>query len=479
MSTLSISKAIREGLHEEMVRDENVVVLGEDMAVMGNVFAITQGFLDEFGPNRVIDTPISESGFTGMAVGMAMRGLRPVVEWMYDDFITVCLDPVMNQAAKMRYMTGGQVKIPIVFRAPIGAGRRNAGQHSQCLEALFTHIPGLKVVCPSTGADAKGLLKSAIRCDDPVVFLEHKLLYAKKEQIPDGEYLIPLGKADVKRPGQDLTILTWSRQGYGSLEAAETRAAQGRAAAGIAVHLGQDHAGQGQILVEGFGHGHGILAGHGVGHEQNFLRLYGGLDVHQLLHERGVDVQAARRIEDDHGALLLFGVFERGADNVHGLHIRRRSKAGDVELPGERAELIDGGGTVHVHGNEIRPHFLLAQEIGELARRCGLTGTLKAHHHDDAGLRAAQVQFGCFAAEQGNEFVMHSFDELLRGGQAFFDFLAEHALTHTLHELLDDLEVDVGFQQGKTHLAQAIADIFLGELRPAAQGAERAGQPVR
>ena len=155
MSTLSISKAIREGLHEEMVRDENVVVLGEDMAVMGNVFAITQGFLDEFGPNRVIDTPISESGFTGMAVGMAMRGLRPVVEWMYDDFITVCLDPVMNQAAKMRYMTGGQVKIPIVFRAPIGAGRRNAGQHSQCLEALFTHIPGLKVVCPSTGADAR------------------------------------------------------------------------------------------------------------------------------------------------------------------------------------------------------------------------------------------------------------------------------------------------------------------------------------
>ena len=208
MSTLSISKAIREGLHEEMVRDENVVVLGEDMAVMGNVFAITQGFLDEFGPNRVIDTPISESGFTGMAVGMAMRGLRPVVEWMYDDFITVCLDPVMNQAAKMRYMTGGQVKIPIVFRAPIGAGRRNAGQHSQCLEALFTHIPGLKD-------------------DDPVIFLEHKLLYAKKEQIPDGEYLIPLGKADVKRPGKDLTILTWSRQVYFSLEAAETLAAQG------------------------------------------------------------------------------------------------------------------------------------------------------------------------------------------------------------------------------------------------------------
>ena len=201
MSTLSVSKAIREGLHEEMVRDENVIVLGEDMAVMGNVFAITQGFLDEFGPLRVIDTPISESGFTGMAVGMAMRGLRPVVEWMYDDFIGVCLDPVMNQAAKMRYMTGGQVKVPIVFRAPIGAGRRNAGQHSQCLEALFTHIPGLKVVCPSTAA--------------------------KKEDIPEGEYLIPLGKADIKRPGKDLTIITWSRQVYFSLEAAETLSSQG------------------------------------------------------------------------------------------------------------------------------------------------------------------------------------------------------------------------------------------------------------
>lgn len=226
MSTLTVSKAIREGLHEEMIRDDKVIILGEDMAKMGSVFGLTQGFLDEFGPLRVMDTPISESGFTGMAVGMAMRGLRPVVEWMYDDFITVCLDPVMNQAAKMRYMTGGQVKVPVVFRAPIGAGRRNAGQHSQCLEALFTHIPGLKVVCPSTAADAKGLLKSAIRSDDPVVFLEHKLLYAKKEEIPDGDYLIPLGKADVKRAGRDVTIITWSRQVYFALEAAQTLAEQ-------------------------------------------------------------------------------------------------------------------------------------------------------------------------------------------------------------------------------------------------------------
>ncbi|MCC8166470.1 MAG: alpha-ketoacid dehydrogenase subunit beta [Planctomycetes bacterium] len=228
MSKLSISKAIREGLHEEMVRDKNVVVLGEDMADMGSVFGITTGFLDEFGPLRVIDTPISESGFTGMAVGMAMRGLRPVVEWMYDDFISCCLDPVMNQAAKIRYMTGGQVTVPVVFRAPMGAGRRNAGQHSQCLESLFTHIQGLKVVCPSTAADHKGLLKSAIRDDDPVVFLEHKLLYAKKEELPDDDdFLIPLGKADVKRPGRDLTIITWSRQVYFALEAAETLAADG------------------------------------------------------------------------------------------------------------------------------------------------------------------------------------------------------------------------------------------------------------
>lgn len=224
---LTVSKAIREGLHEEMVRDDKVVVLGEDMAEMGSVFGITQGFLEEFGSLRVMDTPISESGFTGMAVGMAMRGIRPVVEWMYDDFITCCLDPVMNQAAKLRYMTGGQLTLPIVFRAPMGAGRRNAGQHSQCLEALFMHIPGLKLVCPSTAADAKGLLKAAIRDNDPVVFLEHKLLYAKKEAVPEGEYIIELGKADVKRPGKDLTIMTWSRQVYFALDAAEKLAAEG------------------------------------------------------------------------------------------------------------------------------------------------------------------------------------------------------------------------------------------------------------
>lgn len=221
MKKMSVSHAIREGMHEEMLRDKNVIMMGEDLGTMGSPFGITLGFLDEFGANRVIETPISESGFTGMAVGAAMRGVRPVVELMYVDFIGVSMDPVMNQAAKMRYMTGGQVSVPMVIRAPMGAGRRNAGQHSQCLETLFTHIPGLKVVCPSTAADAKGLIKAAIRDEDPVIFLEHKLLYAMKGEIPEGEHVIPLGVADVKREGKDVTIVTWSRQVFFALEAAK------------------------------------------------------------------------------------------------------------------------------------------------------------------------------------------------------------------------------------------------------------------
>ena len=224
---ITVSKAIGEALHEEMVRDEKVFIMGEDMAVMGNVFAITKGFLEEFGPKRVIDTPISEEGFCGMAVGAAMRGMRPVVELMYNDFATVAADPILNQAAKMRYMTGGQCNIPMVLRAPMGSGRRNAGQHSQSLENFFCHFPGLKVIAPCTAKDAKGLMKSAIRDDDPVISLEHKLLYAKKEEIPEEEYLIPLGKADVKREGKDITIITWSREVSFSLEAAKTLEAEG------------------------------------------------------------------------------------------------------------------------------------------------------------------------------------------------------------------------------------------------------------
>lgn len=224
---ITVSKAIGEALHEEMLRDDKVFLIGEDMAVMGNVFAITKGFLDEFGPNRVIDTPISEEGFVGMSVGAAMRGLRPVVELMYDDFATECADPLFNQAAKMRYMTGGQCCVPMVLRAPMGSGRRNAGQHSQSLENFFCHFPGLKVVAPCSAEDAKGMLKTAIRDDDPVVFLEHKLLYAHKEEIPDGEYTIPLGEAKIKREGKDISIISWSREVNFCMEAAETLAGLG------------------------------------------------------------------------------------------------------------------------------------------------------------------------------------------------------------------------------------------------------------
>ncbi len=227
MKTITYGQAISEAMHEEMARDESVIILGEDMGVMGSVFGLTKGFMDEFGAHRVIDTPISEAGFTGMAVGAAMRGIRPIVELMYVDFAPICLDPIVNQAAKMRYMTGGQLKIPMVIRAPGGAGRRNAGQHSQSLEGLFTMFPGLKVISPSTPYDAKGLLKTAIRDDDPVMFLEHKILYARKGEVPEEEYLIPFGKADVKRKGADVTIIAYSRQVFFALEAAEALAKEG------------------------------------------------------------------------------------------------------------------------------------------------------------------------------------------------------------------------------------------------------------
>ena len=224
---ITVSKAIGEALHEEMLRDEKVFIMGEDMAVMGNVFAITKGFLEEFGPNRVIDTPISEEGFVGMAVGAAVRGMRPVVELMYDDFATECADPLFNQAAKIRYMTGGQCSVPMVLRAPMGSGRRNAGQHSQSFENFFCHFPGLNVVAPRSAEDAKGLIKAALRDPDPVVVMEHKLLYAHKEMIPEEEYVTPIGKAKVKREGKDLTIISWSREVNFAMEAAEKLAAEG------------------------------------------------------------------------------------------------------------------------------------------------------------------------------------------------------------------------------------------------------------
>jgi pyruvate dehydrogenase E1 component beta subunit len=220
-------KAINEALHEEMARDENVVVIGEDVGAPGGAFGGTRGLLQAFGDKRVKDTPISESAIVGLALGAAMKGLRPVVEVMFADFLPVCMDQIVNQIAKTRFMFGGQFTAPLVIRAPGGAGLNAGPQHSQSLEAWFAHIPGLKVVMPATPADAKGLLKSAIRDDDPVLVLEHKALYASSGEVPAGEHLVPIGKADVRRSGRDVTIVTVSRMVQQTLEAAETLASQG------------------------------------------------------------------------------------------------------------------------------------------------------------------------------------------------------------------------------------------------------------
>ncbi|MCD8249981.1 MAG: alpha-ketoacid dehydrogenase subunit beta [Lachnospiraceae bacterium] len=227
MRTITMIAAVREAIEEEMKRDENVIMLGEDIGEMGGPWGSAKGLLEEFGPGRIIQTPISEWGFTGISVGAAVRGMRPIAELMYNDFISVCLDPIMNQAAKMCYMTGGQVSVPMVLRAPTGTGRRGAAQHSQNMESLFAHIPGLKVIAPSCPQDAKGLLKSAIRDDDPVISLEHKFLYPQKGEVDDSIETIPLGVADVKREGSDVSIITWSRQVQFSLEAAEKLAGRG------------------------------------------------------------------------------------------------------------------------------------------------------------------------------------------------------------------------------------------------------------
>jgi len=207
---VTYAEALRQALYSEMKKDHNVILLGEDIGVLGNVFGVTKGFLDEFGCKRVRSTPISEAAIAGAAAGAAMLGLRPVAEIMYVDFTTMAMDQIINQAAKMRYMSGGKVKVPMVLRTQGGAGSGEAAQHSQSLEAFFVHVPGLKVVMPSTPYDAKGLLLSAIRDDNPVVFIEHKLLYPLKGEVPIEEYTIPLGKADIKKEGKDLTIVATS-----------------------------------------------------------------------------------------------------------------------------------------------------------------------------------------------------------------------------------------------------------------------------
>ncbi len=219
--TITIRDAINEALFEEMERDDQVFLMGEDIGVAGGVFKVTSGLLERYGPNRVIDTPIAEAGIVGLAVGAAMTGMHPVVEIMFCDFTTLASDQIINQAAKLRYMTGGQCAVPLVIRTTMGAGRRTAAQHSQSLHAWFAHIPGIKVVLPSTPADAKGLLKSAIRDNNPVIFFEDKMMYNQKGPVPKGEYTIPIGEAHVYRSGMDATVICTSSMLYPSLEAAD------------------------------------------------------------------------------------------------------------------------------------------------------------------------------------------------------------------------------------------------------------------
>jgi pyruvate/2-oxoglutarate/acetoin dehydrogenase E1 component len=207
---LTFAQAIREALAEEMRRDPTVCIFGEDVAEAGTPFKVLSGLVEEFGAERVIDTPISEAGFTGIGVGAAMTGLRPVVDIMFGDFITLTMDQMANQAAKVHYMSGGKWKVPMVMRTTLGATRRSAAQHSQSLHAWFSHVPGLKVVLPSTPHDAKGLLKSAVRDDNPVIFFEDKMMYKMKGPVPEEDYTIPFGVADIKRAGDDITIVATS-----------------------------------------------------------------------------------------------------------------------------------------------------------------------------------------------------------------------------------------------------------------------------
>ena len=218
---LTFAQAIREALAEEMRRDKRVCIFGEDVAEAGTPFKVLSGLVEEFGAERVIDTPISEAGFTGMGVGAAMTGLRPVVDIMFGDFLTLTMDQMVNQAAKVHYMSGGTWKVPMVLRTTLGATRRSAAQHSQSLHAWLCHVPGLKVVMPSTPYDAKGLLKSSIRDENPVVFFEDKMMYKLKGPVPDENYTIPLGVADVKRKGEDITIVATSSMVQVALGAAE------------------------------------------------------------------------------------------------------------------------------------------------------------------------------------------------------------------------------------------------------------------
>ena len=218
---ITFGEAVKEALIEEMHRDSHVFIIGEDVAEAGTVFKVLTGLLDEFGPDRVIDSPISEAGITGIGVGAAVTGMRPVVDIMFGDFTTLAMDQMVNQAAKTHYMSGGKPRVPMVIRTTMGAGRRSAAQHSQSLHAWYSHVPGLKVAIPSTPYDAKGLMKTAIREDNPVVIVEDKMMYSLKGIVPNEEYTIPLGVADVKRVGEDITLVATSQMVHLALEASQ------------------------------------------------------------------------------------------------------------------------------------------------------------------------------------------------------------------------------------------------------------------
>jgi pyruvate dehydrogenase E1 component beta subunit len=227
MAVITYRDALNQALREEMRRDPNVFLMGEEVGVYQGAYKVSRGLLQEFGDRRVIDTPITEEGFTGVGVGAAMAGLRPIVEIMTWNFSLVAIDQIINGAAKMRYMSGGQVKIPMVIRGPGGAAHQLGAQHSQSLESYYAHVPGLKVATAGTPYDAKGLLKAAIRDDDPVIFIEGETLYGAKGEVPEEEYVIPLGVADVKRAGDDCTVLVWSKMVGIGLKAADQLQADG------------------------------------------------------------------------------------------------------------------------------------------------------------------------------------------------------------------------------------------------------------
>jgi pyruvate/2-oxoglutarate/acetoin dehydrogenase E1 component len=227
MAVITYAQALNDALREEMRADARVFLMGEDIGLHGGIFRVTKDLMAEFGPERVRDTPISEAGFVGLGIGAALMGMRPVVELLFMDFALVAADQVVNQAAKLRYMSGGQVSVPLVMRTQQGGGRGNGAQHSQSFDSWLAQVPGLVVVAPATPAEAKGLLKSAMRCGNPVMFIEHKLLYNTRGEVPEGDFPLPLGKAGVARIGRDVTIVSYSRTLLFALEAAERLSKQG------------------------------------------------------------------------------------------------------------------------------------------------------------------------------------------------------------------------------------------------------------